>query len=96
MAPDGQLLASASDDHTVKLWHLQSCRLISTLSLHTDEAWSVAFSPDGSTLVTGGKDAVLGVWSLPTATLRQRVDLGPARRGRWASPSRPIRWATPS
>ncbi|HTB74470.1 MAG TPA: protein kinase [Polyangiaceae bacterium] len=81
LAPDGQLLASASDDHTVKLWHLQSCRLISTLSLHTDEAWSVAFSPDGSTLVTGGKDAVLGVWSLPTATLRQRVDLGAGAKG---------------
>ena len=44
---NGQLLASGSDDQTVKLWHGQSGKLLKTLQGHTNWVWSVAFKPDG-------------------------------------------------
>jgi tetratricopeptide (TPR) repeat protein len=80
VAPDGQILASASDDGGVRLWHIESGRLLTTLHLHTDEVWTVAFSPDGGTLVSGGKDAVLGIWSLPTSTLKEKRQLDAGRK----------------
>jgi WD40 repeat protein len=44
-SPDGTLLASASDDQTVKLWDARTGQLWKTLLGHTNWVWSVAFSP---------------------------------------------------
>ena len=52
-APAGRLLASASDDETVRLWDVQSGRLVRTLEGHTGSVESVAFAPDGRLLASG-------------------------------------------
>jgi hypothetical protein len=49
IAPDGQTIASASKDKTIKLWSADG-QLLLTLTGHTDEVVSVAFSPDSQTL----------------------------------------------
>ncbi|MEO0434721.1 MAG: hypothetical protein AAF151_23815, partial [Cyanobacteria bacterium J06656_5] len=51
-SPDGQTLATTSDDGTVKLWD-RSGRELQTLEGHSGTVWSVSFSPDGQTLVSG-------------------------------------------
>jgi len=62
VAPDGQTLASASYDRTIKLWHLPDGALIRTLA--SGDAWvlAVAFSPDGQTLASGSADGTVKVW----------------------------------
>jgi WD40 repeat protein len=45
IAPDGQTIASASKDKTIKLWSTDG-KLLKTLTGHTDEVASVAFSLD--------------------------------------------------
>ncbi len=76
-SPDGKLLASAggSDGRPgeVRLWNAvrgQGLRLRG----HTDRVWTVAFTPDGKTLVTGSKDKTIKLWDVatgrPRATLR--------------------------
>ena len=64
-SPDGNSLA-ASVDHTVKLIDTKKWRPIRTLEGH--DAWvkSVAFSPDGMRLATGGKDQSIRLWNLST------------------------------
>lgn len=55
-SPDGDTLATASFDHSVKLWDVRTHRLLATLTGHTDAVNGVAFSPDGDTLATAGND----------------------------------------
>jgi len=54
-APDGERLATASADGTVKLWNAQSGELHRTLSGVCN---AVAYSPDGTILATAGDGAV--------------------------------------
>ncbi len=47
-------------------------QLISTLSGHTGEVWSTAFSPDDTTLASAGIDKIIKLWDVATGTeLRQ-------------------------
>ncbi|MEG4071921.1 AAA-like domain-containing protein [Microcoleus sp. Pol14D4] len=72
-SPDGLTVASASDDNTIKLWHLESQKLIATLTGHSNRVNSVAFSPDGLTVASASSDNTIQLWHLeshkPIATL---------------------------
>lgn len=55
VSPDGQTLATAGQDNTVKLWRTSDRSLIRTLISHDAAVWSVAFSPDGRFVASGGE-----------------------------------------
>jgi WD40 repeat protein len=63
-SPDGRILASASDDHTVKLWEVISGRELRTLRGHSWEVNSVAFSPDGRIVASGSFDQTVKLWDV--------------------------------
>jgi mono/diheme cytochrome c family protein len=64
--PDGQLVAFASADKTVRLWDVEDNRDKRRCIGHTASLWCVAFSPDGSRLLSGGKDGTLRLWQVDT------------------------------
>jgi cytochrome c len=64
IAPDGASLASASWDHTVRLWPLARTGDPRVFEGHTQGVNGVAFSPDGTALITAGYDATLRIWPL--------------------------------
>jgi tetratricopeptide (TPR) repeat protein len=61
-SPDGQTIATASDDQTVKLWNRQGEEL-QTLKGHSNWVNSVAFSPDGETIATASGDQTVKLWN---------------------------------
>jgi WD40 repeat protein len=63
-SPNGELLASGSDDSTAKIWHLSDGALQQTLAQHTDDVMSVAFSGDGKWLASSSEDKTIRLWHL--------------------------------
>ncbi|MCC3575356.1 MAG: hypothetical protein JGK30_26755 [Microcoleus sp. PH2017_40_RAT_O_B] len=62
VSPDGNSVASASADKTVKLWSKEG-KLLKTFK-HGDSVTSVSFSPDGKTIATGGADRTIKIWQV--------------------------------
>ncbi len=64
--PDGETLAMAIDDGTVKLWNVAEKRVRSTIKAHPGPVWGMSISHDGRFLATGGDDSKVRIFDLAT------------------------------
>ncbi|WP_445175587.1 WD40 domain-containing protein [Microcoleus sp.] len=62
-SPDGEIIATASLDNTVKLWNKNGI-LLTTLTGHTGGVREPSFSPDGTFLVSAGLDQTPILWNI--------------------------------
>jgi WD40 repeat protein len=63
-SPDGQILAVASYDRTVKLYSSDTLQLVNTFKGHNLAVDSVSFSDNGRLLATGGRDGIAKLWDV--------------------------------
>jgi WD40 repeat protein/serine/threonine protein kinase len=61
-SPDGQLVVTASEDHTARIWDAQNGKPRNDPLKHDAEIWSAHFSPDGNRIVTASLDRTARVW----------------------------------
>jgi WD40 repeat protein len=71
-SPDGRLIASASSDRSIKIWHLDGT-LWRTLKGHWGGVYSVNFSSDRQTLVAAGGDGIINFWDLERGTIIKSI-----------------------
>ena len=77
---DGNRIASASGDKTVKVWDAQTGTEMFTLRGHTAAVRSVAFSPDGKHIASASEeDRMVKVWDAQTGT--ETLTLRPKVKG---------------
>jgi WD40 repeat protein/transcriptional regulator with XRE-family HTH domain len=63
-SPDGQWLASASLDSTLRLWSVPDRQPIHVLEGHTHDVYGLAISANSQLLVSTGKDYTVRLWNL--------------------------------
>ncbi len=100
LSPDGMHIAACSDDMTVTIWRIEADpgnngadtptgTLLHQLKSHSDIVQSLAFSPDGNVLASGGGswDRTVRLWNVQQGTLvRNLVGLGGSVRALAFSP----------
>jgi WD40 repeat protein len=66
-SPDGQRLATASEDRTVRIWDAHDLREIQSFKGHADRVHSVAFNPDGKRVASACADGTIKIWDATVA-----------------------------
>jgi WD40 repeat protein len=73
LSADGQTLA-ATDDWAIRLWETTSKQEQTTLTGHKGRVSSLAFSPDGRTLMSGSWDKRVTLWDVAGGRVRHSYD----------------------
>ena len=63
---DGELVATASHDMTVRLWSLKTGASLAVLLGHKQRPVAACFSPDDRVLATLGQQGMVHLWHVPT------------------------------
>ena len=79
ISPDSQVIATGSADTTIKIWNLESGKLICTFgnlltwSAHKAGIASLAFSPIAQTLASSSSDGTIKLWNLRSRECSQTI-----------------------
>ena len=89
-APDNRTVVTTSADRSARLWNTRVDRSLLTLGNqskevsdfdHTNDVYSVEFSPDGRTILTGHDDGYARLWDAASGRLRSTLKAsGPVYR----------------
>merc|ERR1712216_1088281 len=67
------ILASCSDDKTIKIWNIESGACQSTLTGHSDSVFSVCFISDGKQIASGSWDTTVKIWNASSGELQSTL-----------------------
>lgn len=77
-SPNGTTLVSGGADRLVRMWDIETGRLLRSLRGHTNDIRAIVFTPDGQTMATGSEDRTIRLWNgvtgEPTKLLFTRYD----------------------
>ncbi|MFH0902912.1 MAG: WD40 repeat domain-containing protein, partial [Pseudomonadota bacterium] len=68
MSPDASLVAAVAQNGSTHVWNKSTSQLQVELRGHKGEAWGVAFTTDGRSLITSGVDGTIRRWNLADKT----------------------------
>jgi WD40 repeat protein len=72
-SPNGRYLAVGFNEGIVRIWEVQSWKIIATLNENENDVTAVAFSPDGKTLATADSQKRIILWDTDTWAKKTRL-----------------------
>jgi len=63
-SPTGEIIASGSDDKSVRLWNVNSGKQMKLIEGHESSVYAVAFSPTGEIIASGSDDKTVRLWNV--------------------------------
>ena len=70
---DETLLASASADNNIAIWHLLSGKQFVSLNGHTASVTGIAFHPTNNTVYSSSLDSTIRIWDIQTGELKEII-----------------------
>jgi len=77
LSPNGETVASGNRGGMVKLWNIETRKVIARWTGHTEDVWSVCWSGDGGRVVSGSYDGTARIWDVESG----ETVLGPITTG---------------
>lgn len=74
VSPDGKLVATAGNDRLVKIWSVDTAKLIRTLEGHEHQVYNVKFHPSGRYLISGDLRGNVKQWDVESGQLVRDFD----------------------
>jgi U3 small nucleolar RNA-associated protein 13 len=74
VSPNDSMLASASQDKSIRLWNTEDLSPIATLTGHKRGVWKVLFSPVDKLLVSCSGDRTVKLWSVVDYTIVKTLE----------------------
>uniref|UniRef100_A0A8C3M008 Transducin beta like 3 n=1 Tax=Chrysolophus pictus TaxID=9089 RepID=A0A8C3M008_CHRPC len=68
-------LFSSSMDYKIRIWDLNSSKCVAVLDGHFSAVTSLAFTADGNTFISSGRDKICMVWNLKTRESKRTVPI---------------------
>lgn len=72
-SPDGETVASGSEDQTIKVWHLETGELVQSVISESQGVKFAVISPDGKMLASSSGDNSIQLWQLPTEKIQHTL-----------------------
>ena len=72
-SPDGKILAS-TEKGKIQVWDVETDQQQANFEGASETIYSLAFSPDGSTLADGGRDGTVRLWDTETGELKTTLE----------------------
>lgn len=73
LSPNTKFLLTGAYDKEARIWDVETGRVVRTIGPLTDKINWAAYSPDGSKVVTAGRDGITRVWDAGTAGLLKEL-----------------------
>ena len=70
---DGKMVASGSRDKIIKIWNIETGKVIRNLEEHTNFVYSICLSSNGKILVSGSSDEYIIVWNVETWKVIRKI-----------------------
>lgn len=70
-SPDGNWVASASYDKSVKLWNGITGNFVTSFRGHVGKVYQISWSADSRLILSGSEDSTLKIWDIKTRKLKQ-------------------------